>query len=184
MRCFADTLMTASMTGWEAQRADTPSGRTFVVEKASPRYDFCLDLDGAELRWAVPNGPGLAPGTTRLAIRLAMPAKPASTSAKALPVWDRGTWQAEGDIWEACEKGHVRVLLFGHKLRGEWHLVRMDQGEGDNWVLFKARDEQVTGHTDGSIIDEIPDAALEGRSLDQIAETIDETALRRSTKRA
>ena len=180
------------MNNSEALRNDALSASTFVVEKVAPRYDFRLELDGAELRWAVPNGPGLAPGTTRLAIRIDDPAdhvdsepgRESTNGKSSLPVWDRGTWQTEGDVREACDKGHVRLMLFGSKLRGEWHLVRMDQGEGDNWVLFKARDEQAMEEADGSIIDEIPQAALEGRSLDQIAETIDATSLRRSAKRA
>ena len=59
-------------------------------------------------------------------------------------VWDRGTWEPEGDARKGLERGRLTFDLHGEKLRGRWHLVRtrLDGGKRENWLLFKSRDAE------------------------------------------
>ena len=41
-------------------------------------------------------------------------------------VWDRGTWTPDFDPHFGLKKGHLEFTLDGSRLKGRWHLVRMD----------------------------------------------------------
>ena len=129
---------------------------SFVVQKHAARrlhYDFRLELDGVLLSWAVPKGPSLVPGDKRLAVETEPhPLEYASFEgtiaegeygAGHVELWDRGTWQPEGDARRDYERGRLSFTLEGDKLKGAWHLVRTSGGkakDGKQWLLFKSRD--------------------------------------------
>ena len=98
-------------------------------------YDFRLALDGVLKSWAVTRGPSLVPGEKRLAVAVEdHPLEYADfegTIAKgeygggSVIVWDKGSWSPIGDPHRGLKKGHLDFELYGEKLKGRWHLVRM-----------------------------------------------------------
>ena len=132
-------------------------GHAFVIQKhAASRlhYDLRLEHDGVMKSWAVTRGPSLVPGEKRLAVRVEDHPIEYNTFEGIIPegqygggtvmIWDRGTWEPEGDPARGLEKGHLDFTLDGKKLHGAWHLVRMRGRPGEkreNWLLIKAHDE-------------------------------------------
>jgi bifunctional non-homologous end joining protein LigD len=162
---------------------------SYVIQKHAARqlhYDFRLELDGVLLSWAVPKGPSLDPGVKRLAMQVEDHPVEYGGFEGTIPkgeygggtvmIWDRGSWEPEGDPREAYRKGRLTFTLKGQKLRGRWHLVRTrgrdSRGSKQAWLLFKSSDEHAKSDN-GAIVDEQPSSALSGRSLDQIAKSAD-----------
>src|SRR5262249_38854907 len=84
-------------------------------------------------------------------------------------VWDRGTWEPEGDPREGVRKGRLTFSLDGEKLHGRWHLIRT---RGDkNWLLFKSRDDAANDNVD--IVTKRPESVITGRTLDEIGKDAD-----------
>ncbi len=141
------------------RRGERP--RHFVVHKHAARalhYDLRLELEGVLKSWAVPKGPSLDPSLKRLAVQVedhplayadfegVIPER--QYGAGSMIVWDRGRFrhpaaQDEKEsgklLLEGLEKGRLRLLLEGEKLRGEFALVRTG-GDGRSWLLLKKKD--------------------------------------------
>ena len=89
-------------------------------------YDLRLELDGVMKSWAVTRGPSLVPGEKRLAVRVEDHPIEYNTFEGTIPqdqygggtvlIWDRGTWQPEGDPHRGLAKGHLDFTLGGDKL--------------------------------------------------------------------
>src|SRR6266436_9177421 len=103
--------------------------RFFCVQKhlaSHLHYDFRLEHNGALLSWAVPKGPSLNPKDKRLAMRVEdhpldygdfEGVIPEGYGAGIVMLWDRGTWEPEGDdIDAALKKGELKFRLDGTKL--------------------------------------------------------------------
>lgn len=177
-----DFELTAEPSGTRAPRSE---GKSFVIQQHAARrmhYDFRLELDGVLLSWSVPKGPSLSPTERRLAVRTEdhpidyadfegiIPA--GQYGGGTVCVWDRGTWEAEGDPREAMKKGRLTFTLHGEKLQGKWHLVRTKPTDRtENWLLFKSRDEAANENVD--IIATKPESVITGRTLAQIANDAD-----------
>jgi bifunctional non-homologous end joining protein LigD len=126
--------------------------RRFVVQKHSERrlhYDLRLELGGALKSWAVAKGPSLVPGEKRLAVHVEdhpidyhtfEGTIPKGYGAGAMIVWDRGRWIPTHDPHRGYAKGHLEFHLEGEKLKGRWHLVRMQGKRQNNWLLIKSDD--------------------------------------------
>jgi bifunctional non-homologous end joining protein LigD len=164
----------------------------FVVQKHHARrlhYDFRLELDGVLKSWAIPKGPSLDPADKRLAIMVEDHPMDYRTFEGIIPegnygagtvmVWDEGTYHAIGAssraesermLAEGLEKGSLKFVLEGQKLKGEFALVKLRKGE-KQWLLIKHRDAQARD-------DDIRDAersAQSGRTLAEIAAARDRT---------
>jgi bifunctional non-homologous end joining protein LigD len=135
----------------------------FVVQKHHAtrlHYDFRLELDGTLKSWAVPKGPSLNPDDKRLAVMVEdhpldyrdfegiIPA--GNYGAGSVIVWDEGTYcsrqtsdrqESEKLLREGLEHGHLTFVLNGHKLKGEFALLKLKKGGDNNWLLVKKRDE-------------------------------------------
>jgi len=156
-------------------------GQRFVIQQHAARrmhYDFRLELDGVLLSWSVPRGPSLAPRDRRLAVRTEDHPLDYADFEGVIPqggygggtvvVWDRGTWQPEGDARDGMANGKLTFALHGEKLRGRWHLVRTRGGDrGENWLLFKGRDDAASDRID--IVASQPASVVSGRTVEQIA---------------
>ncbi|HEY1549502.1 MAG TPA: non-homologous end-joining DNA ligase [Kofleriaceae bacterium] len=181
-RSMRDFSQTAEPSG---ARAHDAAHNSFVIQQHAARrmhYDFRLELDGVLLSWAVPKGPSLSPSEKRLAVRTEDHPLDYAGFEGVIPkgqygggtvsVWDRGTWQPEGDPHEAMRKGRLTFELHGEKLHGRWHLIRTrGTGKADNWLLFKSRDEAANENED--IVAKRPESVISGRTLDQIAGAAD-----------
>ena len=134
------------------------------------------------LSWAVTRGPSLVPGEKRLAIHVEDHPIEYNKFEGTIPkgqygggtvmVWDRGSWTPEHDPHKGMQKGHLDFELHGEKLNGHWHLVRMRKRPGERqepWLLIKATDEFARKKSDPDILEEMPDSAASGRTMDEIA---------------
>jgi len=159
------------------------AGNSYVIQKHDAshlHYDFRLELDGVLLSWAVPKGPTLDPSVKRLAVQTEDHPLEYGGFEGSIPegeygggtvmVWDRGTWEADGDAHQAYKKGHLSFQLHGQKLTGGWHLVKTQRaGQKQNtWLLFKAKDDAAKPG-DTSLLEKNAESALTGRDLKDIA---------------
>src|SRR5262249_50025133 len=159
----------------------------FVVQKHDAsrlHYDFRLELGGTLKSWAVPKGPSLNPKDKRLAIMVedhpidyrtfegVIPA--GNYGAGTVMIWDEGTYHTPQTADRAaCEKilqkdledGHLRVVLQGKKLKGEFSLVKLQNAEKNAWLLLKKRDE-FAASSPGTEMDR---SAATHRTMDEIA---------------
>jgi bifunctional non-homologous end joining protein LigD len=161
-------------------------GHAFVVQKHAARqlhYDFRLELDGVLKSWAITRGPSLVPGEKRLAVEVEDHPLEYGTFEGTIPkgqygggsviIWDRGTWEPEGDPHKGLAKGRLDFRLDGEKLKGRWHLVRMAPRRGEkrkNWLLIKATDEQARDASDPDILVDEPQSVVSGRDIDEVGE--------------
>ncbi|MES2299206.1 MAG: DNA ligase D [Pseudomonadota bacterium] len=158
-----------------------PQGPAFVVQKHWARrlhYDFRLELDGTLKSWAVPKGPSLDPRDKRMAVHVEDHPLAYAAFEGAIPqgqygagkviVWDKGSWQAQGDARAGYQAGHLKFALFGHKLRGRWALVRMEGRDADRktWLLVKEKDEYARAAQQCSLVDEMPDSVADFPAAD------------------
>ena len=158
-------------------------GNSYVIQMHDAshlHYDFRLELGGVLLSWAVPKGPTLDPSVKRLAVQTEDHPLEYGSFEGSIPdgeygggtvmVWDRGSWEPDGDAQQAYEKGHLSFQLHGQKLTGGWHLVKTQRGgqKQKSWLLFKAKDDAAkVGDT--SLLEKKAKSALTGRDLKAIA---------------
>ncbi len=135
----------------------------FVIQKhkaTNLHYDFRLEVGGVLKSWAVPKGPSLNPSDKRLAMMVEDHPFDYKDFEGTIPedeygggeviIWDNGTYhsissedknESEKLIGEGLEKGEIKFLLNGKKLRGEFVLVKMKKWGKNAWLLIKHRDE-------------------------------------------
>jgi bifunctional non-homologous end joining protein LigD len=158
-------------------------GNSFVIQKhhaSRLHYDFRLELDGTLKSWAVPKGPSLNPSVKSLAVQVEDHPLDYASFEGTIPrgqygggtvmVWDRGTWEPEGDAEKDFKRGKLSFELHGEKLSGRWSLVRMGgrAGEGGkNWLLIKSDDDSANKRK--NILTAEPNSVISGRDLKEIA---------------
>ncbi|MFD2593957.1 DNA ligase D [Sphingobacterium griseoflavum] len=132
----------------------------FVVQRhhaSRLHYDFRLEMGGVLKSWAVPKGPSLNPQDKRLAVMVEDHPLRYRTFEGEIPkgnygfgtvsIFDKGYYTAlekgdgEQELLDAWERGHIKVVLHGKKLRGEFALVRINNSNEENaWLLIKHND--------------------------------------------
>jgi bifunctional non-homologous end joining protein LigD len=171
--------------------ANHQAGSSFVIQKHDAtrlHYDFRLEMDGVLKSWAVTRGPSLNPEDKRLAVHVEDHPLDYGDFEGTIPkgqygggtviVWDHGTWKPIGDAKKGYAKGRLDFELDGEKLHGRWHLVRMagrSDEKHDNWLLIKGDDSEARHGAEADILDELPNSAKTGRSLDEVAEAPERT---------
>ena len=135
----------------------------FVVQKHQAsrlHYDFRLELDGVLKSWAIPKGPSLNPRQKRLALMVEDHPleygsfegriEEGSYGAGEVIIWDQGSYRPlvgetrdalQEQVREQLNRGELRFLLFGEKLRGEFTLIRQPRLGKNAWLLIKKRDQ-------------------------------------------
>jgi bifunctional non-homologous end joining protein LigD len=163
------------------------AGLVFAVQRHDARrlhWDLRLELDGVLKSWAVTRGPSLTAGEKRLAVRTEDHPMDYLKFEGNIPkgeygggsviVWDLGRWFPEGDPHKGFAKGHLDFRLDGARLKGRWHLVRMNPRRGEKtepWLLIKSQDEFARPHGAPEIIDEELTSALTGVTSEEMAAT-------------
>jgi bifunctional non-homologous end joining protein LigD len=146
-------------------RAKREQHLVFVVHKHAARrlhYDLRLEMAGVLKSFAVPKGPSLDPSVKRLAVKVedhpfeyrnfegVIPK--GNYGAGRVIIWDSGFYgspfttnkeEAERLLLEGLEKGDLKFMLAGGKLKGEFALVRM-HGDEKSWLLIKKNDRYVS----------------------------------------
>jgi len=155
----------------DLEKTPEPSGKVkeggkvlrFVVQKHAAshlHYDFRIEMDGVLKSWAIPKGPSLDPSVKRLAMMVEDHPYDYRTFEGTIPkgnygageviVWDEGTYHAPGvsDSQESEKllraglyKGDLKFILEGHKLKGEFALVKIKADKDNSWLLLKKKDQ-------------------------------------------
>jgi bifunctional non-homologous end joining protein LigD len=183
-------------------RRGSKRSNQFCVQKHDARrlhFDLRLELDGVLKSWAVTRGPSLIPGDKRLAVQTEDHPMDYLEWEGVIPkgeygggtmiVWDRGTWQAEGDAKKGLARGKLDFSLAGKRLKGRWHLVRMRRRPSDSkdqWLLIKGADEFARAPGDPELVEEEHTSVLSRRTNADLASSGDMRAdhAERETKRA
>ena len=165
-----------------------PGRLAYRIQKHAARrlhYDFRLELGGVLKSWAVTRGPSLVAGERRLAVEVEDHGldyadfegviAPGNYGAGVVLLWDRGTWEPDGDPAAALTSGSLAFNLHGEKLTGRWRLTRMKPRPRErhiSWLLVKSHD--VAAHEAGEpdILEEQPRSILTGRTVEDIAATV------------
>ena len=137
----------------------------FVVHKHLARrlhYDLRLEMDGMLKSFAVPKGPSLDPSIKRLAINVedhpfaykdfegGIPK--GNYGAGSVIIWDKGFYgpliskdkkEDEKALLAGLNKGDLKFVLAGRKLKGEFALVKTGWGK-NSWLLLKKKDRYVS----------------------------------------
>ena len=160
------------------------SGQYLIQKHDASRlhYDFRLELDGVLKSWAVPKGPSLDPTKKSLAVHVEDHPLEYGSFEGVIPqgeygggtvmLWDRGTWESEGDAPESYRRGKLVFLLNGERLKGRWALIRMGGKagqDGKNWLLKKVDDEEARSGDDDDILSRFTTSVATGRTMEQIA---------------
>ena len=160
----------------------------FSIQKHSAtslHYDLRLEVDGVLASWAVPKGPSLNPADKRLAMRTEDHPLEYLEWEGVIPkgeygggpmiVWDRGVFQNVSEtrrgepmeLAEAIEKGDVKIVMLGEKIKGAYALVRTSSpGKREQWLLIKKRDEGADARRRPTSTQ--PESVLSGRTIEQL----------------
>lgn len=147
----------------------------FVIQKHAAshlHYDFRLEMDGTLKSWAIPKGIPTELGVKRSAfhvedhpidyMRFEGIIPKGQYGGGTVMVWDIGTYELLGG---SMERGDLKVMLHGKKLKGEWHLFKIRSNYGkDVWLIAKSKvpAKPVSARSDDS-------SALTRRSMARIA---------------
>jgi bifunctional non-homologous end joining protein LigD len=92
-------------------------------------------------------------------------------------LWDRGAYtyggtdtDPEEGLRRGYQKGDLKFVLNGKRLKGSWVLVRMRRGQSGKppWLLIKHRDEHAVPGSD--VTADVQTSVATGRTMDEIAE--------------
>jgi bifunctional non-homologous end joining protein LigD len=157
----------------------------FVIQKHAAshlHFDFRLELDGVMKSWAVPKGPSLDPHVRRLAMEVEDHPISYNTFEGTIPqgeygggtvmLWDRGTYEADDgggaeSLRRGYEKGELRFVMHGKRLRGGFVLARLRRPGRPQWLLIKRRDDHAAADRD--ITAEVTTSVASKRTMEQIA---------------
>ncbi|MGE5613366.1 MAG: DNA ligase D [Bacillota bacterium] len=151
-------------------------------------YDLRLEWDGILLSWAVPKGPSYNPRDKRLAVQVEDHPIEYRNFEGTIPkgeygggtvmLWDEGFWEPQADVDEGLDKGSLKFVLKGKRLKGKWALIRLKSKEGsdeNNWLLLKEKDEY-SKNDDG--ISGFTTSVRTGRTMEEIEEGAPEKIVR------
>src|SRR5882724_1623895 len=137
-------------------------------------------LEGPLKSWAVPKGPSLNTSDKRLAVQtedhpleyggFEGKIPEGSYGAGTVMVWDRGSFLVEGTLnaERQLQKGELKFILNGEKLRGSFVLVKLKHSEkGNEWLFIKHKD---AAEDPAWNVDEHDGSVLTGRTLEEIKE--------------
>lgn len=157
----------------------------FVIQKHDAsrlHFDFRLELDGVLKSWAVPKGLSTDPSVKRLAMHVEdhpfsykdfeglIPE--GNYGAGTVMVWDNGTYhsllssdpnESEKILKQQYKDGDLKLILNGKKIKGEYHLFRMNK-ERDQWLIKKGKDEYANTKIESEEL-----SVKSGKTLEEIA---------------
>jgi bifunctional non-homologous end joining protein LigD len=196
-RKFDQTPEPKGKAGGGSEKGEGPLRFVVQMHRATRlHFDLRLEFEGVFKSWAVPRGPSLNPQDQRLAVFVEdhpleygsfegiIP--PRNYGAGTVMVWDEGTYEERGSFGptgagepqytrkqneeamrKGFDKGHITFVMNGHKLKGEFALIRFKkQGDEKSWLLVKKRDAHSTYKRTATLDNH---SVKTGRSLEEIA---------------
>jgi DNA ligase D-like protein (predicted 3'-phosphoesterase) len=152
----------------------------FVVNRhdaTTLHFDLRLEVDGVLVSWAVPKGPSLDPAAKRLAVQvedhdmehLELEGRFEDDGrVQTKIVWDTGLYLPGEPPGPALERGHLRFVVAGQKLKGAFALTRTRMGGDDrNWLLVKVDDEYADPDRDPTVDEN--ESVLSGVTNEELA---------------
>ena len=127
--------------------------KQFVIHEHHAKrlhFDLRLEIGGVLKSWAVPKGVSMNPLEKRLAV--AVPDHSlgyidfegvlveGSYGAGRVAIWDNGEFETILEPEESLRKGKLIFKFFGHKLQGEFTLLKF-HNHPKNWLIIKSKDE-------------------------------------------
>lgn len=180
----------------EGKKLSSKGGLKFVIQRhAATRlhYDFRLEMEGVLKSWAVPKGPSLNPKDKRLAMMVEDHPFSYRTFEGVIPegnygagvveIWDEGTYEhiedpvrksGEKKLLADLEKGSLKFIMHGKKLKGEFALVKIKSSDDNAWLLIKHRDEYA--------VDRVYDAEKLTEKLSKVTAAVKAKAAKKSTR--
>lgn len=147
----------------------------FIVQHHAARrdhYDFRMEFAGVLKSWAVPKGPSYNTKDRRLAVNVEDHPYNYKNFEGTIPkgeygggtviLWDEGYYECKGSFAEGLRKGSLKFTLYGHRLKGDWTLVKF---KDDNWLLIKEKDG-ISLYDDIGVFDK---SIKTGRTMEEIA---------------
>ena len=149
----------------KVRRSSADRKPVYVIHRHSARrlhYDLRIEVDGVLSSWAVPKGFSYDPRNKHLAVRtedhpieyehFSGHIPQGEYGAGSMTIWDRGTYDIvlANTAKEAIQSGELKLILYGRRLRGEFHLVKTKQGE-NTWLLFKSKDRYAAKGRDAAL---------------------------------
>jgi DNA ligase D-like protein (predicted 3'-phosphoesterase) len=142
-------------------------------------FDLRLEVSHALASWAVPKGPSLDHKAKRLAVQvedhglehLDFEGRTEDHGrVQTKIVWDTGHYLPAEPPGPALDRGHLRFVVAGHKLKGAFALTQTKMGGNErNWLLVKVADEYAdpdrdpTADENESVLTGVTNEELEGR---------------------
>lgn len=140
---------------------DTANKFRFVIQRhraSHLHYDLRLEMQGVLKSWAVPKGPSMNPKDKRLAVHTEDHPVAYLTFEGVIPkgnygagkmtIWDEGHYEnlyPEQKLTSDYVDGKLKIVFYGHKLKGIFTLVRSSSmNKKDQWLLIKHADEFAT----------------------------------------
>src|SRR5205809_7248657 len=166
-------------------------GDSFVVQKQEAsrlHWDFRLEPDAVLKSWAVPKGPSLDPGESRLAMRTEDHPLDYGGFEGTIPkgeygggtvmLWDQGSWipDPRKDPSKTIEEGHLHFTLDGDRMKGEWVMFRLKPRPGEKaepWMLKKVTDEYADPDNGDALVENCVTSVTTGRTMAEIASGTD-----------
>ena len=157
----------------------------FVIQKhaaSNLHFDLRLELDGVMKSWAVPKGPAPDPSIKRLAMQVEDHPIEYNTFEGTIPegeygggtvmLWDHGWYEpakggGEDGVRDGYEKGDLKIIFHGKRMKGSWVLVRTrGWGGKPSWLLIKHRDE----HTESgdALVTRFLNSVVSKKTMEQI----------------
>src|SRR5579862_915563 len=162
-------------------KAKKPHALQYCVQRHNAshlHYDLRLEVDGALKSWAVPKGPTLDPNEKRLAMMVEdHPIEYGSFEGNipkgnygggSVMLWDRGTYEVLEDMpaEKQLERGDFKVRIHGEKIKGDFAIVHIKRGKGNEWLLIKKKDEFAKPGWDAN---DHARSVISGRTQEEIA---------------
>ncbi|MGB6743153.1 MAG: DNA polymerase ligase N-terminal domain-containing protein [Terracidiphilus sp.] len=137
-------------------------------------YDLRLEYEGVLRSWALPKGLSYYPGDHCEAIEVEDHRREYGPFEGVHPsgtimLWDRGMWEPYPeciDINACLQKGILRFILAGEKLKGGWTLTGSDCQKRNGrsvWTISKNPDSFARSEDAPSILEEAPNSVLKNR---------------------
>ncbi len=148
----------------------------FVIQHHIARkdhYDLRLEWKGVYVSFAIPKGLSFDTKDKRLAIHVEDHPLSYGSFEGIIPkgeygggtvmLFDFGYWSLTEDENVDFEKGPIKFILKGKRLKGTWSLIHMDK---NNWLIIKEKDEFVNKIN----IKDFNTSIKTGRTMDEISD--------------